>query len=156
MGSKEAKYLRLQSQINNLLTNTDDLIAGMATVNAVLYHKMQQFFWVGFYLLKKNRLIVGPYQGPVACQELELNMGVCWASLNTGRAVIVPDVNKFPGHIACDYRSKSEIALPVTDGTGNKIGVFDVDSSGLNTFDNIDAIFLERIIRHLMDAVSRS
>lgn len=156
MDSKEAKYIRLQSQINNLLINTDDLIAGMATVNAVLYHKMQQFFWVGFYLLKNNRLIVGPYQGPVACQELEINTGVCWTSLNTGKAVIVPDVNKFPGHIACDSRSKSEIALPVTDGAGNKVGVFDVDSSLLNTFDNTDAIFLERIIWHLINAVNRS
>ncbi len=154
MHQKESRYQRLCQQINDLLINADDLISGMATINAVLYHKMPNFFWVGFYLLKKSRLIVGPYQGPLACQELEQNRGVCWNCLNTGRIVIVPDVNQYPGHIACDTRSKSEIALPVISKEGTKIGVLDIDSDKLNCFDETDGKYLSQIVQDMISSVN--
>ena len=152
MHHKESRYRRLYSQINDLLNQTDDLITGMATVNAILYHKMPDFFWVGFYLLKKNRLLIGPYQGPLACQELEQNKGVCWNCLNTESIVIVPDVNQYPGHIACDSRSKSEIALPVISKDGIKIGVLDIDSDQINYFDKTDGKYLNQILQDLISS----
>ena len=155
MSHKESKYKRLSRQIEDLLNKTDDLISAMATVNAILYHKMPDFFWVGFYLLRNNRLLVGPYQGPVACQELEKNKGVCWNCINTERIVIVPDVHEFPGHIACDSRTNSEIALPVKGKNGIKIGVFDIDSDRKNCFDETDSMYLEFVIQHMISAVSR-
>ena len=152
---KESKYRRLYSQISGLLNQTDDILAGMATVNAILYHKMPDFFWVGFYLLKNNRLLAGPYQGPLACQELEQNKGVCWNCLNSEKIVIVPDVNQFPGHIACDSRSKSEIALPVISKSGIKIGVLDIDSNKLNCFDDTDGKYLNQIIQILIASANQ-
>jgi L-methionine (R)-S-oxide reductase len=143
---KLARYERLYSQLEKLLKNSDNLLSQLATINAVLYHKMQEFFWIGFYLMYNNRLIVGPYQGPVACQELRKDTGVCWKGVNTGEAVVVVDVNLFPGHISCDSRSKSEIVVPLKDKTGRIIGVLDVDSKSLNTFDDTDAKSLEKIL----------
>ena len=143
---KLLKYNRLYDQLGKLLKNSDNLMAQLATINAVLYHKMQNFFWIGFYLLQDNRLIVGPYQGPVACQELKRDTGVCWTGINTGKSVVVPDVNSFPGHISCDSRSKSEIVVPLKDSTGKILGVLDVDSKDLNTFDNTDAESLQKIL----------
>ncbi|MFO7616293.1 MAG: GAF domain-containing protein [Bacteroidales bacterium] len=118
----------------------------MATICAVLHHKMPKFFWTGFYLLNEGRLIVSVYQGPVACMELENGKGVCWAGILSGETVIVPDVHQFPGHIACDSRSKSEIVVPVRKGTGEIIGVLDVDSDETEAFDQTDAIWLEKIV----------
>ncbi len=118
----------------------------MATVNAILYHKMDGFFWVGFYLLKEGRLLVGPYQGPVACLELPENTGVCWAGINQGNPIVVPDVHAFPGHIACDSRSRSEIVIPLRNKDNNIIGVLDIDSNLQNNFDAIDAEQLEIIV----------
>ena len=143
--SKAGRYGRIYNQLDNLLQKTDDIYARMATVAAILHHKMR-FFWTGFYLLKNGELIVGPYQGPVACQVLEKNQGVCWATVNQVNSIIVPDVNKFPGHIACDTRSKSEITIPLKNKNGEIIGVLDVDSSELNTFDEIDQDNLEKIV----------
>jgi len=156
MYQKESRYKRLYHQINDLLINTDDLITSMATVNAILYHKMPDFFWVGFYLLKKDRLLVGPYQGPLACQELEQNKGVCWSCINAERTVIVPDVSQFPGHIACDARSKSEIALPVISKNGIKIGVLDIDGDKINCFDETDNKYLSQILQSMISSVIRS
>ncbi|HCC31231.1 MAG TPA: histidine kinase, partial [Marinilabiliales bacterium] len=114
---------------------------------AVLHHKMPGFFWTGFYLLTDDgRLVVRTYQGPVACMELKKGAGVCWAGINQQKTIVVPDVEQFPGHIACDSRSKSEIVVPVKDSHGNVIGVLDVDSDKLNTFDQTDAESLERIV----------
>jgi GAF domain-containing protein len=107
---------------------------------------MESFFWTGFYLLKDGELIVKSYQGPVACQVLEKNTGVCWAGVNQQKTIIVPDVHKFPGHIACDSRSKSEIVVPLKDNENRIIGVLDVDSTLINAFDPIDAEFLEKIL----------
>jgi GAF domain-containing protein len=107
---------------------------------------MDHYFWTGFYLLKEGKLIVGPYQGPVACQELEAHKGVCWAAADRGEAVVVEDVHAFPGHIACDSRSQSEITLPVRDRSGTIVAVFDVDSDKKASFTELDARALERIL----------
>lgn len=143
---KKGRYERILKQIEELLLKSDNDIAHMATISAVLYHKMEYFFWCGFYRLIDGELIVGPYQGPVACQILKKNTGVCWAGINEKKTIVVPDVEKFPGHIACDSRSKSEIVVPVKNKSGNIIGVLDVDSSELISFDEIDAEYLEKII----------
>jgi len=117
----------------------------MATIIAVLHHKMEYFFWTGFYLFQDGKLQVGPYQGPLACINLAENKGVCWAGVNTKNYVLVPDVDAFPGHIACDSRSKSEIVVPVLNN-GEIIGVLDVDSSSLGSFDDDDAEWLTKIV----------
>lgn len=144
---KTERYQRVYLQLDELLRKTDDVIARMATITAVLHHKMDGFFWTGFYILKKGKLLVGPYQGPVACQELKLDTGVCWAGINEKRTIVVPDIHKFPGHIACDSRSNSEIVIPVRNPDGQIIGVLDADSKEFNHFDEIDASGLEKIVQ---------
>lgn len=143
---KEGRYNRIYTQLEELLQKTGEPLARMATICAVLHHKMDHYFWTGFYLLKEDQLIVGPYQGPVACQELEKNKGVCWAAVNQKNAVLVEDVHSFPDHISCDSRSQSEIALPVFDREKNIRAVFDVDSDKLNAFTITDQIYLEKIL----------
>jgi len=144
---KKGRYQRIYRQLEELLEKPGDSDARMATVVAVLHHKMESFFWTGFYCLSKGELIVKTYQGPVACQLLEKNAGVCWAGINQGKTILVPNVHEFPGHIACDSRSKSEIVVPLRDTKNNIIGVLDVDSALLNAFDTIDAEWLEKIIK---------
>ena len=148
---RQARYSRIRQQLKEILSKNDDLFSGMATINAILYHKMDGFFWVGFYLLKDGRLLVGPYQGPVACIELPGNKGVCWAGINGRVPVIVPDVHEYPGHIACDPRSKSEIVIPVRDRNNMVIGVLDIDSNVKDNFDYTDAQELERIVALLIE-----
>ena len=143
---KAGRYSRLLKQLEALLPKTEDPQARMASICAVLHHKMEHFFWTGFYLYKSGKLVVGPYQGPVACQELERNKGVCWAALNKAAPVVVPDVRDFPGHIACDSRSKSEITLPVFNKNGEITAIFDVDSDRLAAFDEVDQLALTNII----------
>lgn len=118
----------------------------MSTVAAVLHHKFDYFFWTGFYLLQDGELIVGPYQGPVACIKLKKDTGVCWAGIHEQTAVVVPDVHQFPGHIACDSRSNSEIVVPLRNKSGGITGVLDVDSKDLNSFDEVDREGLEKIL----------
>lgn len=142
---KEQKYQRLYNQLASLLGLPGTPLSRMATINAVLYHKMDYFFWVGFYLLDGEVLTAGPYQGPVACQVLASHRGVCWSAIDQKQTIIVPNVHAFPGHIACDSRSQSEIAVPFYRGDA-VIGVFDVDSKELNAFDETDAIWLEKIV----------
>ena len=144
-GKKEGRYLRLYSQIADLLAKSPDQTAKMATIAAILYNKMDYFFWCGFYRVDGNRLIVGPYQGPAACQILE-GRGVCLAAVNQQKTIVVPDVHHFPGHIACDSRSLSEIVVPVYDKKGNITAVLDVDSKELGSFDETDALYLEKIV----------
>ncbi len=144
---KEGRYQRIYDQLNILVKNSNDHQARMATVVAVLHHKIEYFFWTGFYLMKDGELTVNIYQGPVACQILEKNKGVCWAGINRQETVIVEDVHTFPGHIACDSRSQSEIVVPFRNKEGNIIGVLDVDSKDKNSFDNIDAEWLEKILK---------
>lgn len=143
---KAQRYQRLKFQIQELIVKTDHMPSKMATINAVLHHKMDNFFWTGFYLLYDGRLLVGPYQGSLACQELAKNNGVCWAAVNGGKTVIVPNVHDFPGHIACDGRSQSEICVPVRNKNGEVFAVLDIDSNILNNFDETDARELEEII----------
>lgn len=145
---KDKRYGRLYEQIKTITAKTDDQLAHMATISAVLFNKMDDFFWCGFYrLLPNGKLTVGPYQGPVACQELQKDKGVCWAGINRNETIIVEDVEHFPGHIACDSRSKSEIVVPVKDSEGNIYAILDVDSKDLNSFNEIDLKWLEKIVR---------
>lgn len=148
---KEGRYQRIISQLEGLLTKTNDPIARMATIAAVLSHKFDYFFWCGFYFLRDDKMIVGPYQGPVACQVLQ-GTGVCLAAVKERKSIVVPDVHKFPGHIACDSRSNSEIVVPVRDHDGNIIAVLDVDSASLNSFDEIDRVHLENITAMIYQA----
>lgn len=144
---KEGRYTRILKQLEALLPKTDDPLARMASVCAVLHHKMDYFFWTGFYLYKSGKLVVGPYQGPVACQELEKDKGVCWAALNGGAPVLVPDVHAFPGHLSCDSRSKSEITLPVFNQKQDIVAIFDVDSDRLASFSEVDQHGLTEILK---------
>lgn len=149
---KEERYLRLYDQISGLLKKPGSYDSRLATITAVLHHKIDYFFWTGFYFLtEEGDLVVKSYQGPVACQLLEKNKGVCWAGINQGKTIVVPDVHLFPGHIACDSRSKSEIVVPVRDPDNRVIGVLDVDSKDAASFDETDALYLEKIIGLLQD-----
>jgi GAF domain-containing protein len=145
--SKKARYARIYKQLEKLFEGCSDPQARMASICALLHHKMKGFFWTGFYLIKNGELIVSSYQGPLACMMLKKDKGVCWAGINTENPVIVPDVEKFPGHIACDSRSKSEIVVPLKNKNGEIIGVLDVDSTSLDNFDNTDAVELANIIK---------
>lgn len=147
---KSARYDRLQKQLSDLFLKNNDLLARMATLNALLYHKMDGFFWVGFYLLREGHLVVGPYQGPLACLELAKDKGVCWAGINSNQSIVVPDVHAYPGHIACDSRSKSEIVVPVRNSEGKVIGVLDIDSTQPANFNDSDALHLEKLVTMLM------
>lgn len=141
---KEGRYKRILTQLNGLLTKTSDPVARMATIAAVLSHKFDYFFWCGFYFSHGDTLIVGPYQGPLACQVLK-GSGVCLSAVQQNKSIVVPDVNKFPGHIACDSRSNSEIVVPVRNPEGHIMAVLDVDSAAFDSFDETDRIQLEII-----------
>ncbi len=144
---KKARYERICKQLGDLLQKSTDTTAQMATISAVLYHKLDYFFWCGFYRVDTENLVVVAYQGPVACQLLPKNKGVCWAAVNANETIIVPDVHAFADHIACDSRSQSEIVIPVRNSKGQPIAVLDVDSKFLNSFDETDKFYLEKIIR---------
>lgn len=143
---KQRRYERIYTQLAALLQKSNDKHARMATVLAVLHNKMEYFFWTGFYMLSNGELIVRSYQGPVACQILEKNKGVCWAAINREETIVVEDVHQFPGHIACDSRSKSEVVVPFRNVQGEIIGVLDVDSKEKASFDEVDAFWLDKII----------
>jgi len=145
-GVKRERYRRLTSQLAELLAKTGDPTARMATIAAVLHAKMRGFSWTGFYLLRDGELTVGPYQGPLACLVLAAHTGVCWAGIDRGETVIVEDVHAFPGHIACDPRSRSEIVVPLLDRDGAVVGVLDVDSGHPGHFDGVDRDGLEPIV----------
>ncbi len=144
--NKKKLYQRIYHQLFELLQKTVDIDARMATVSAVLHHKLGMVLWTGFYSLKQGELLVKTYQGPLACQALKKNTGVCWTAVNKKKSIIVPDVHQFEGHIACDPRAKSEIVVPVRDKNKGIIGVLDIDSKVLNRFDETDAAELEKII----------
>jgi L-methionine (R)-S-oxide reductase len=143
-GTKKEQYLSLLPQISALLEGENDEIANMANICAALKEQFN-FFWVGFYLVKSEELVLGPFQGPVACTRIKKGKGVCGASWVQEQTLIVPDVEAFPGHIACSAASKSEIVIPIIRN-GKVIGVLDVDSSELNSFDQTDADYLAQII----------
>lgn len=141
---KIERYRRIEAQLAELFARVSDPIARMATTAALLHAKMPGFFWTGFYLLRDGELLVGPYQGSLACLRLAPHTGVCWAGVDRGETVIVPDVHAFPGHIACDSRSRSEIVVPMRGG-GAVVGVLDVDSERTAAFDDADRQGLEPI-----------
>lgn len=140
------RYRRIEDQLAELFRKTDDPTARMATAVAVLHHKMPHFFWTGFYRVIDGALVVGPYQGPMACAVLRGPEGVCWAGVRGGATVLVPDVHAFPGHVACDARSRSEIVVPVRDARGDIVAVLDVDSERPDAFGEADREGLERIV----------
>ena len=143
IGSKEERYEALIPQLKSLLSTETDQIANYANVSAAL-KEVFDFLWVGFYRVSNKVLVLGPFQGPIACTRIAFGKGVCGFAWQEGKTVIVPDVDQFPGHIACSSRSKSEIVVPVVK-EANIIAVLDVDSELLNNFDEIDAKYLEII-----------
>ena len=143
-GTKEQQYKSLLPQIKALLDGEPDLIANLANVVAALKEQFN-WLWVGFYLVKNDELVLGPFQGPVACTRIKKGKGVCGTSWAKAETLIVPDVEKFPGHIACSSLSRSEIVIPLIR-KGEVIGVFDADSIKLNEFDDVDQKSLQQII----------
>ncbi|MDX1937506.1 MAG: GAF domain-containing protein [Flavihumibacter sp.] len=143
-GTKEEQYQLLLPQIKGLLSGEPDLIANLANICAALKEQFN-WLWVGFYLVKNNELVLGPFQGPVACTRIQKGRGVCGASWQQAQTLIVPDVEKFPGHIACSSLSKSEIVVPVIRNN-IVVAVLDVDSELLNQFDTTDQYYLEQVI----------
>jgi len=143
-GTKEEQYKELIPQIKGLLTGEPDLIANLANICAALKEQFG-WLWVGFYWVKNEELVLAPFQGPVACTRIRKGKGVCGTSWAEAKTLIVPDVEQFPGHIACSSLSKSEIVVPVIR-SGVVLGVLDVDSVDLNTFDETDQKFLEEIV----------
>lgn len=148
--AKEATYQNIIPQIQSLIAGESDLIANMANITAVL-HETFHFWWTGFYLVKANanananaELVLGPFQGPIACTRIPFGKGVCGTAWAKGETVIVPNVHEFPGHIACSSESKSEIVVPIRKN-GEIIAVLDIDSAEFNTFDAIDQKYLEQI-----------
>lgn len=147
-GTKEERYVALLPQLEGLLAGETDEVANLANVAAALKETFG-FFGVGFYRVSGDELVLGPFQGPVACTRIRKGRGVCGTAWQEARTLVVPDVDAFPGHIACSSLSRSEIVVPLTDGAGAVWGVLDVDSSELNTFDEVDARCLEEVCRLL-------
>lgn len=147
-GNKAEQYESLIPQIKALVEGERDLIANLANIAASLKEQFG-FFWVGFYLVKNDELVLAPFQGPVACTRIALGKGVCGTAWEQKEIIIVPDVDVFPGHIACSSLSKSEIVLPMFNRREEVIGVLDVDSEMLNHFDEIDAKYLKEIVNLL-------
>lgn len=139
-------YDEIAPQIESLVEGETDLIANLANISAVLKEAFG-FFWVGFYLKKENQLVLGPFQGALACARIDFDKGVCGRAYSTKETVIVPNVDEFPGHIACSSASKSEIVLPIFDKTGACFGVLDVDSDKLDDFSETDADGLQKIVK---------
>ena len=143
-GTKEEQYEALIPQIKGLVEGETDLVANMANIAAALKEQFN-WLWVGFYLVKKEELVLGPFQGPVACTRIKKGRGVCGSSWQEGKTLVVPDVNLFPGHIACSSLSRSEIVVPIWKDN-QVVAVLDVDSELPHQFDHIDQLFLEKII----------
>lgn len=147
--SKEEKYKTLVPQIEALVFGEQDVVANLSNIAAALRQTMN-FFWVGFYVVKANELVLGPFQGPIACTRIQYGKGVCGASWKEKKVILVPDVEEFPGHIACSSDSKSEIVLPAFKNSEVAL-VLDVDSEKLNDFDQTD----ERYLRQVMAIIEK-
>ena len=145
--SKAEKYQELIPQIKALISNESDQIANLANVASALKYGMD-FFWVGFYLVKDNQLVLGPFQGPIACTRIAFDKGVCGAAYSQKSTILVEDVDQFPGHIACSSASKSEIVIPVLKD-GQVTMVLDIDSDEIATFDDTDQKYLEVLVSYL-------
>ena len=150
-GTKEDQYQALLPQIGALVAGESDLIANMANIAAVLKTQFG-FFWVGFYLVKDGELVLGPFQGPLACTRIAKGKGVCGTAWERGETLIVPDVDAFPGHIACSSLSKSEIVVPISKD-GEVFAVLDVDSDAVDSFDAVDADYLQQIVERLAQSI---
>lgn len=153
-GDKAEQYQSIIPQIKAIVEGEPDLIANLANICAALN---QQFgwLWVGFYLVKKNELVLGPFQGPIACTRIAKGRGVCGTAWQQQQVIIVADVELFPGHIACSSASKSEIVLPIMQNT-ECVGVLDIDSDELNQFDQVDAKYLQQLISIIETSISHS
>ena len=145
MDNKEQQYQQLLTQVKSLCAGEDYAVSVMANAAAAI-HEMLGAWWTGFYIWHNGALRLGPFQGPVACTRIEAGRGVCGTSYERGETIVVPDVDQFPGHIACSSRSKSEIVVPLKDRNGSIVAVLDIDSDRLAAFDDEDALWLERIV----------
>jgi L-methionine (R)-S-oxide reductase len=141
---KAGKYSELIPQLQALVSGESDSIANLSNVVAALKQSFG-FFWVGVYIVKENELVLGPFQGPIACTRIRMGKGVCGTSWERKDTILVPDVDQFPGHIACSSASRSEIVVPVLNASGDVIMVIDVDSDRLNDFDNTDQQYLQQV-----------
>lgn len=148
-GTKSEKYQQLLPLIHSLVVGEQDAIANLANVTAALKQGFD-FFWVGFYLVKSDELVLGPFQGPIACTRIQKGRGVCGSAWEQQKTLLVPNVDEFPGHIACSSDSKSEIVVPLIKN-GQVIGVLDVDSNQLNDFDTTDETYLNQLCEWLSD-----
>lgn len=149
--AKAERYAAVAEEIAAVLDGEPNLTARMATVASMLASTFEAFFWTGFYVVDPNKpdeLVVGPYQGTLGCLRIAFGRGVCGAAAASGQTQLVPDVHAFPGHIACDGRSRSEVVAPVFDASGALIAVLDVDSDQLAAFDEVDVEWLEKIVRN--------
>ena len=153
MNMKEEQYRLLVSQVASLVDGEKDVIAVMSNVAAAI-HQTMGFWWTGFYRVIDNELVLGPFQGPVACMHIPYGKGVCGTAWQRAETIVVPDVEQFPGHIACSSESRSEIVVPVFDHDGKVMAVLDIDSEHLATFDDIDRKYLEDICRYITPAVA--
>jgi GAF domain-containing protein len=144
-GTRADIYASLLPQIEALIGGESDQVANLANISAALREAFG-FFWVGFYMVKENELVLGPFQGPIACTRIRMGKGVCGTSWERGETIIVPNVDEFPGHIACSSASKSEIVVPIKKA-GKVIGVLDVDSDELDDFSEVDKEWLEKLVQ---------
>lgn len=146
---KESIYAQVETEILSVTDGEFNVIANMASVCCLLNHAFEDYFWVGFYIVdpeEKNELVIGPYQGTLGCLRISFDRGVCGAAAKAGKTQIVENVHAYPGHIACDSQTNSEIVVPVFNKTNELIAVFDVDSTNLSTFNEVDKLWLEKII----------
>ena len=153
-GSKREKYAELFPQIKSLIESESDLIANMANVSAMI-HATFGFWWTGFYRVLDGMLVLGPFQGPLACTRIKYGKGVCGTAWREARTQVVPDVDLFPGHIACSSASRSEIVVPIKL-EGEVVGVLDIDSAEINSFDEVDAEWLEKVAEVLIGTEHRN
>ncbi|HXD93498.1 MAG TPA: GAF domain-containing protein [Bacteroidia bacterium] len=152
--NKEEKYISLLPQLKALIEGEEDLIANLANITAVIKQTFG-YFWVGFYLVKNNQLVLGPFQGTLACTRIALGKGVCGTAWKEAKTIIVDDVDKFPGHIACSSASKSEIVVPIFNHQKEVIGVLDVDDDVYATFDETDKLYLEKVASLVTSIISK-
>lgn len=143
---KTATYQLLVKQVESLIEGEDNTVGQLANAAAIL-HETMKWWWTGFYLIKDGELQLGPFQGPIACYRIKSGRGVCGTAWQQDRIIVVPDVEQFPGHIACSSESRSEIVVPLHASDGNVAGVLDIDSRELATFDDVDAHWLQQIAR---------
>jgi L-methionine (R)-S-oxide reductase len=153
--SKKERYTNVLKQVDALLESENNVIANLSNIVSLLKNSFENYLWVGYYLYDedKNNLVLGPFQGSLACTRIEIGKGVCGTSFRDKETIIVDDVNTFPGHIVCDSKSKSEIVVPILNGD-NVLGVLDVDSADSSSFDEIDKIYLEELVKKISNILS--